>query len=191
MKIEQVPINELKEADYNPRQLTEDQHKHLTESIKRFGLVDPIIINKHKGRENVVIGGHQRLKIARQLAFETVPVVYLDLDLEREKELNLRLNRNLGQWDWEKLANQFDLEFLAEVGFTEKDLQVDLKLNNSSNTDVDESRFGLITVEAPEAPRLKERHAFYCQDIDQYKKICEFFSKDGAKLDVDKLISLI
>lgn len=117
MKIENIKIEELKEADYNPRQLTEDQHKHLSESIKKFGLVDPIIVNQHKGRENVVIGGHQRLKIAREQGFQTVPVVYLDLDLEREKELNLRLNRNLGQWDWDMLANHFEPEFLMEIGF--------------------------------------------------------------------------
>lgn len=136
MKIEQVPINDLKEADYNPRQLTEDQHKHLTESIQKFGLVDPIIVNKHKGRENVVIGGHQRLKIARQLAFETVPVVYLDLDLEREKELNLRLNKNLGQWDWNKLANEFDIDYLLNLGFTEHEIGVDFLEEKKEDDDV-------------------------------------------------------
>lgn len=117
MQIFQVKIDDLKEADYNPRQLTEYQHKHLKESIEKFGLVDPIIVNKHKDRQNVVVGGHQRLKIARELGFKEVPVVYVDLELEREKELNLRLNRNLGQFDYDMLANHFDPEFLVDIGF--------------------------------------------------------------------------
>ena len=41
-------IDDLKFAEYNPRQLTEQQYKHLKESIKKFGLVDPVIINKNK-----------------------------------------------------------------------------------------------------------------------------------------------
>ena len=35
-------------AEYNPRQLTKDQHSQLKDSIKRFGLVDPLIVNKNK-----------------------------------------------------------------------------------------------------------------------------------------------
>jgi len=138
MKIDQVKINDLKEAEYNPRQMTDDQHKHLTESIKKFGLVDPIIVNNHKDRRNIVIGGHQRLKIARELGFDAVPVVYLNLDLEREKELNLRLNRNLGQWDWDKLANEFDIDYLLNLGFTEEDIGVDFLKEDPDDDDVPE-----------------------------------------------------
>ncbi|HBX15890.1 MAG: (Cytosine-5-)-methyltransferase protein [Candidatus Magasanikbacteria bacterium GW2011_GWA2_42_32] len=116
-----IKINELKPADYNPRQMTEKQARDLTESIKKFGLVDPIIVNSHPGRENVVIGGHQRLKIASNLGFTEVPVVYVDLDENREKELNLRLNRNTGEWDWDLLAN-FDKNLLLEIGFESQEL---------------------------------------------------------------------
>ena len=41
MEISYYNPNELIAAEYNPRQLTKDQHKDLTDSIKRFGLVDP------------------------------------------------------------------------------------------------------------------------------------------------------
>ena len=65
MNIKQHNINDLIFAEYNPRQLTKEQYKNLKDSIKRFGLVDPVIINKNKERKNIVIGGHQRLKIAK------------------------------------------------------------------------------------------------------------------------------
>ena len=46
MQIITKQLKDLKDAEYNPRQLTKDQYKHLKDSIQRFGLVDPIIINK-------------------------------------------------------------------------------------------------------------------------------------------------
>lgn len=122
MEIKQVPINELQPASYNPRKLTEDQAKQLEESIRKFGMVDPIIANKRAGRENIVVGGHQRLNIAKLIGMETVPVFYVDLDEEAERELNIRLNKNLGQWDFDKLANEFDVDMLLSVGFSKSEL---------------------------------------------------------------------
>lgn len=122
LSITQVSISDLKAADYNPRKWSEDAIKQLTESIKRFGLVDPFIVNSAENRKNVVIGGHFRLKIAKDLGFTEVPVVYLDIpDLEKEKELNLRLNKNVGEFDWSLLAN-FDATFLIDIGFSSQEL---------------------------------------------------------------------
>lgn len=116
------PITSLKPSEYNPRKHTKDQAEHLTESIKRFGMIDPIICNGAEGREDVVVGGHFRLEIAKKLGMEQVPVVYLHItDLEKEKELNLRLNKNTGEFDIEKLkALNFDI--LLDVGFAQKEL---------------------------------------------------------------------
>ena len=113
---------ELIAAEYNPRQLTKDQHKDLTDSIKRFGLVDPLIVNTHKERKNVLIGGHQRLKIATMLGLKEIPCVEVELNPAKEKELNIRLNKNVGEWDWDALANYFDVGELTEWGFTEEQL---------------------------------------------------------------------
>lgn len=55
MEIVIVKIQDLKPAPYNPRQWSEQAIKDLTESIKRFGLVDPIIVNGAPERQNVVI----------------------------------------------------------------------------------------------------------------------------------------
>lgn len=119
--VESVAISQLKPAEYNPRRLTAEQEEQLTQSVKSFGLVDPIVANNHPGRENVVIGGHQRLKIAKKLQYKEVPVVYVNLDEQREKELNLRLNKNTGEFDFGLLA-QFDESFLSDVGFSSEEL---------------------------------------------------------------------
>ncbi|MFA6896931.1 MAG: DNA modification methylase [Patescibacteria group bacterium] len=121
IKIEQVPTSLLKEAEYNPRKLTSRQEEDLTESIKKFGLADPLIVNSYKFRKNVIIGGHQRFKIAKKLGYKEVPVVYVNLNPSQEKEFNLRLNRNTGEWDWEMLK-EFDIDLLLDVGFIDEDL---------------------------------------------------------------------
>ena len=46
MKVEKISINKLKPAGYNPRQISKKQYNDLRQSIEKFGLVDPIIINK-------------------------------------------------------------------------------------------------------------------------------------------------
>ena len=119
--------DDLISAEYNPRQLTKDQYKNLRDSIKRFGLVDPIIINSNKERVNIIIGGHQRVKIAKDLKITEIPCIELNLDYEKERELNVRLNKNTGEWNFDELANNFDFDELIEIGFTESELKIDHK----------------------------------------------------------------
>lgn len=121
IKTELVDINKLIPSVYNPRRLTDEQEKHLTESIKRFNLVDPLLVNKHPGREFIVIGGHMRLRVAKKLGYKEVPVIFLDLEEDKERELNVRLNANTGEFDYELLKN-FGEEFLVDVGFTSENL---------------------------------------------------------------------
>ena len=121
-KIVQKDINDLIFAEYNPRQLTKDDYKGIKDSISRFGLVDPIVVNKNKDRKNIIIGGHQRVRVAKDLKYDTVPCVELDLDYNKERELNIRLNKNTGSFDFDILANMFDVPELIEWCFLEKEL---------------------------------------------------------------------
>lgn len=124
MEIKLVPIEDLKFADYNPRIIKEDQVKSLKDSIEKFGVVEPVVVNQFKGRENVIVGGHQRVRILKLLGHDMVPVFYVNLSLEREKELNVRLNKNTGEWDFSKLANEFDVEDLVNWGFKTGELGI-------------------------------------------------------------------
>lgn len=118
-----VALKNLKPSTYNPRTWNKEQAEKLKESISRFGLVDPIICNSAPKRKNIVIGGHFRLHIAKELGFETVPVVYVSIpQIEKEKELNLRLNKNTGEFDL-NLLKSFDESLLVDVGFTNVELE--------------------------------------------------------------------
>lgn len=120
--IVEVPINELRASEYNPRKHSKEQADQLKESIKKFGLVDPVICNSAPERKNIIIGGHFRAEVAKEMGMATVPVVYVQIiDLEKERELNIRLNKNTGDFDLELLA-EFDEAFLSDIGFSSEDL---------------------------------------------------------------------
>ena len=122
IKVSYIPVNVLQPAEYNPRRWTKEATNQLKESIRRFGLVDPFVVNSAPNRENIVIGGHFRLKVAKELGFNKVPVVYVNIpDTKLEKELNIRLNKNLGEFDWDLLAN-FGEGFLTDIGFSSEEL---------------------------------------------------------------------
>lgn len=130
MEIKEVEIEKLKPSEYNPRAMTEKEAKDLEASLEKFGMVEPIIVNKAKGRENIIIGGHQRYYLLKKMGRKTMPVVYVDIpDLKSEQELNLRLNKNLGHWEWDLLAN-LDENLLTEVGFEEIELKRIFHLEN-------------------------------------------------------------
>lgn len=67
LQIQTVRASELDPAPYNPRKWSTEAVEQLTESIKRFGMVDPLLVNGAEQRRNIVIGGHFRLKIAKDL----------------------------------------------------------------------------------------------------------------------------
>lgn len=122
IKIVHVPVNELRASEYNPRKWDKEAEAQLKERIKKFGVVDPVLVNSAEERKNIVIGGHFRLSVIKDLGIEEVPVVYLNIpDIEKEKELNIRLNKNTGEFDWDILKT-FDESFLSEIGFSSEEL---------------------------------------------------------------------
>lgn len=70
-----VDIETIKPAAYNPRKITKEQQQELCKSIRRFGLIVPILVNR---KDNVIIAGHQRTKATRLVGIQTVPVQYVE-----------------------------------------------------------------------------------------------------------------
>jgi ParB-like chromosome segregation protein Spo0J len=57
--VTEVSIDAVKPAAYNPRKITKEQQQELCKSIRKFGLIVPILVNR---KDNVIIAGHQRTK---------------------------------------------------------------------------------------------------------------------------------
>ena len=147
MKIEQIKASKLKPATYNPRQISTKQYKDLKNSITKFGLVDPIIVNK----DFTVIGGHQRLKVLNEMQTDTIPCVVLDLSKEKERELNVRLNKNTGDFDIDILANEFDIDELVDWGF--KHIDLDINIDKIEEEDKD---YATITIKEDDLIKAQE-----------------------------------
>ena len=156
MRIEKILINKLKPATYNPRQITKKQYNDLKESIDRFGLVDPIIVNE---KTMTIIGGHQRYKIWKENAEQsnvddiTIPCVVLDLNKEQERELNIRLNKSGGEWDMDILANEFDIQELKDWGF--KDLEFGFNIDKIEEEQED---IATITIKEDDLVKAQKLH---------------------------------
>jgi len=119
MKIRNRKIKDLIRAEYNPRELTKEQETQLKDSLLRFGIVDPVIVNIHPDRKDIIVGGHQRTKVWESLGNDNIDTVEVNLTLEKEKELNVRLNKNTGQFDMDMLQEHFETDELVEWGFEE------------------------------------------------------------------------
>lgn len=122
MKIRNRKIKDLIRAEYNPRELTKEQETQLKDSLLRFGIVDPVIVNIHPDRKDIIVGGHQRTKVWESLGNDNIDTVEVNLTLEKEKELNVRLNKNTGQFDMEMLQEHFETDELIEWGFDENEV---------------------------------------------------------------------
>jgi 16S rRNA G966 N2-methylase RsmD len=129
MIIEIKKISELTPAPYNPRESTEKQESQLKQSLKKFGVVEPIIYNKQTG---YIVGGHFRVRELQKLGYTEIECVIVDLSEEDEKELNIRLNANTGQWDWDELANNFELDDLNDWGLEVPNMKHELEAEDDN-----------------------------------------------------------
>jgi ParB-like chromosome segregation protein Spo0J len=184
MKITSKNINDLKASEYNPRQISKKQFKELCESIEGFGLVDPIIINKNPERENIVVGGHQRLKACKKLGFKKIPCVEVNLDINKEMELNVRLNKSGGVFDIDMLANTFDIHNLKEWGFAD----IELGINTDKIEEVDSLYTKKIKLPVYEPKIEKPKTEELCNQEKTNKLIEKIKKSNATKEEKDFLI---
>lgn len=138
-----VPIGSIKPNPTNPRLIRDDRFKKLVASIVAFPqmlTLRPIVVN----RDGVVLGGNMRLKACVEAKLKEVPVIYADtLTPEQEREFIIKDNVGFGEWEWETLANEWDVDQLEEWGLDVPDFD---KEPSDGLTDPDE------VPEAPETP---------------------------------------
>jgi ParB-like chromosome segregation protein Spo0J len=138
MEIKTIPITKINPAAYNPRkdlQPSDPEYKKLKKSLTEFDCIEPLVWNEKTGN---LVGGHQRLKVLKEMGRKEVEVSVVDLDDKKEKALNLALNKISGEWDYPLLKDlleeldtgDFDMEI---TGFDEKEIEglmAGIQLNN-------------------------------------------------------------
>lgn len=190
MNIQKIKIDKLIPATYNPRKDLKPgdaEYIKIKNSIENFGYVSPLIINK----DMTVIGGHQRLKVLKELGFTELECIIVDLDKTKEKALNIALNKIQGDWDEEKLEallqelklDDFDTN-LTGFDFDEIDeILKDVTGSKEDNFDIDSA------YEEIEEPITKQgdiwilgKHRLMCGDSTQKNDIMRLINNQDADM---------
>jgi ParB-like chromosome segregation protein Spo0J len=115
-----VNINEVKPNPKNPRIIKDDKFKKLVKSIQEFPDMlnkRPLITFTDKDGKYVVLGGNMRLKALKELNYKEIPIILADEWTEEQKaEFLIKDNVGFGEWDWDSLANEWEVEKLDEWG---------------------------------------------------------------------------
>ena len=110
-----VKITEIKSNPNNPRLIKDDKFKKLVQSIKDFPeMLDirPIVVNA----DMVILGGNIRYKTCKKTGLKSIPIIVSNLSEDKQKEFLIKDNTSGGEWDWDILANEWDVEQLEEWG---------------------------------------------------------------------------
>jgi hypothetical protein len=147
-------------APYNPRYIEAHELNALRESLKRYGAVEPLVVNRRTQEQGwpadakpAIVGGHQRVKAAELEGVTELPIVWVDLTETAEVKLNLALNRIAGKWDEPKLGQlllqlveQGEAEDLLVTGFQDTELEELLEAAVDADVPDDIPEFGDPTV---------------------------------------------
>jgi len=125
MKVDKLKISEVKTNPKNPRLIKDDKFKKLVKSIQDFPQMlelRPIVVDEN----NIVLGGNMRLKACKEAGLKEVFIVKADNLTEQQKdEFIVKDNVGFGEWDWDILANEWEVDKLEEWGL---DLPVDISV---------------------------------------------------------------
>ena len=185
-----ISIDKLVPYVNNARTHSAEQILKLRSSLREFGFVNPIIID----REFNVIAGHGRLMAAKEEGIEEVPCVFVDYLTDAQKKAYILADNRMAMdagWDEELLKIEmeelqnlgYDLEF---TGFDEKELA---DLFGVDDKEVKEDEFDLTA--ALEKASFVERGDVWF--VGKHKLMCgdATSSEDVAKLMEDKKANLI
>lgn len=161
-----IKIDLLRENEENPRKIKKKSFDKLKKSLQDFPemlQIRPLIVNS----EYKVIGGNMRLKAAREIGLRELPCVVVDLPKEKEKEFVVKDNLNYGEWDYDIIAERFDVRDLLDWGFDErylKNIASDVAVENTVNTAYEH------LISAGEYAIIDEgKHYLYCCDCEHFR----------------------
>lgn len=156
-----VNTNDLKLYDRNPRRISKESFEKLKRSIQEDGYHQRIVANADLS----VIGGHQRIKALKELGIKEVDVLVPQTQLDEEtfRRILIRDNLQAGEWDFDALANDFEVDELLDWGFPEELLPKQEGVVNEPAGDEDD---------APAAPTTAQTIRGDLYEIGPHRLLC-------------------
>ena len=172
LKIEYIDINELKEYSNNAKLHPDEQIEQIKQSIKDFGMNDPIAIDKN----NVIIEGHGRLIACRQLGIKQVPVIRLNELTEEQRKAYTLVHNKL------TMNSDFDIDILQDE--LSNIIDFDMESYGFEFLDDDEELEEVIEPEVQFTEVLGEEHnyivLYFDNDVD-WLQICSLLDISEKK----------
>jgi hypothetical protein len=124
-----VPISRVKANPNNPRIIKDDKFAKLVKSIQDFPDMlnkRPLVCYTDTDGQFVVLGGNMRLKAAKECKLKEIPIILADeWTAEQRAEFLIKDNVGFGEWDWEQLANEWDVQQLEDWGLDVPGFDID------------------------------------------------------------------
>lgn len=164
LKIEYLPIEQLKPYNKNTRKHQDLDIDNIAKSIEQFGMCDAIGI---WGKDNVIVEGHGRMLACKKLGIKTVPCVRLDhLTDEQRRKYAIAHNATAEISIWDK---DFLSEELAELDMSDFDFDFDIDSILDEGTEVVEDEVPEVDEESEPITKLGDiwqlgRHRLMCGD---------------------------
>ena len=150
---ENISISSLTLLDKNPRKISRDQMEKLKESLKEdpeFLEDRPVLVNNIDGK-HIVFAGNQRVRAAKALGWKEIPCkVRKNLSEKTMRSRTIKDNKSVGSWDYDILANEYEIDNLIDWGFTPEELSIDIDVIDGSEGEDDNQ-----TLEPPKDPKTK------------------------------------
>jgi DNA modification methylase len=131
MQVKHIDIKSIKLNPNNPRLIKDDKFKKLVQSIKDFPKmldIRPIVVNQ----DMIILGGNMRYKACQEAGLKEIPIIVTDLTEEQQREFLIKDNVSGGEWDWDMLANEWEVEQLEEWGL---DIPINLEVELEAEED--------------------------------------------------------
>ena len=145
MKPNKIKINKIKENRSNPRFIGKDKFKKLVKSLKEFPemlKLRPIVVDNN----NIILGGNMRYKAAVELGMKEIWVIQADdLSEKQKQEFIIKDNVGFGEWDWDILANDWDVKKLEDWGLVGFPFEEDItEVKEDDYTEPDEIQVDVV-----------------------------------------------
>ncbi len=183
-KVRRMLLASLQAAEYNPRVITGDALDALRASLNRYGLVAPIVVNI-RGGKNVIVGGHQRVRILTEDGVDKCACVVVDLSKKDEKLLNLALNNPDAQGEFIDGIDAYIEKLRGNI--KDDDLMLKLRL-----MELEEAAEGLTDDDAiPPKPKpickegelwLLGKHRLLCGDATKAEVVAQLMGGNKAEM---------
>ena len=128
MEFKMMNPNEIEINDYNPNEMIDSVFNHLKAEIERVGFIDPVAVRRKEDEKLVVVDGEHRLKAAKDVGLQQIPVIILDINEDEAKLQTINLNQIKGEINPIKFAKLLDN---LSVKFSDTDLTNYLALSEA------------------------------------------------------------